>query len=239
MRELTTNNHTRHPGRPCVPPVLSCWRPALHIALAAWLLVCAFGCTRSFYRKRADNEVSEILAAKDKYPTWAIMNFHVYPDPRVHSSPADYAAQLALSRKVCALMEETARSFNAVLSLHQEFNIRKKSLAANPAKELTDALADLEKRFHALEDGEADAPGFGILNRDLGHSLVMVQSADIKPGESAYRAVAGACSANAANIAAWNKLNSDTLPALNKLLAAAPVSALPIAPPATALACNP
>jgi photosystem II stability/assembly factor-like uncharacterized protein len=162
---------------------------------------------------------------------------NVYPDPRVHISAADYAAQLGLSRKVCALMEATARSFNAVLSLHQEFDIRKKSLPANPAKELTDALAGLEKQFHTLEDGEADAPGFGILNRDLGHSLVMVQSADIKPGESAYRAVADACSANAANVAAWNKLNSDTLPALNKLLA--PVSALPIAPPSTALACNP
>jgi photosystem II stability/assembly factor-like uncharacterized protein len=156
---------------------------------------------------------------------------NVYPDPRVHISAEDYAAQLALSRKICALMEDTARSFNAVLSVHSEFDARKKSLPANPPKELTDSLAEAEKQFHDLEDGEANAPGFGILNRDLGHSLVMVQGADIKPGESANRAVNDACNANAKNIAAWTKLNSDTLPALNKLLSAQSVSPLPIAPP--------
>ncbi|MBI1917475.1 MAG: TolC family protein [Planctomycetes bacterium] len=40
------------------------------------------GCTRPFYRKEADKEVSEILAQKNKYPAWAIENWHVYADPR-------------------------------------------------------------------------------------------------------------------------------------------------------------
>src|SRR5205823_6426988 len=39
------------------------------------------GCTRPFYRKKADKEVGEVLAQKDKYPFWAIKNWHVYPDP--------------------------------------------------------------------------------------------------------------------------------------------------------------
>jgi hypothetical protein len=73
-----TNTH--HEGRRGLA-VLSHWRPALHIALAAGLFVCAVGCTRSFYRKRADNEVSEVLAQKDRYPMWAIMNWHAYPNP--------------------------------------------------------------------------------------------------------------------------------------------------------------
>src|SRR5204862_3312888 len=36
---------------------------------------------RPFYRKKADKEVAEILAQKDKYPDWAIENWHVYADP--------------------------------------------------------------------------------------------------------------------------------------------------------------
>jgi hypothetical protein len=69
---------------------------------------------------------------------------------------------------------------------------------------------------------------------------VMVQSADIKPGESAYRAFTDGCKANAKNIAAWNKLNAEALPALNKLFAAQYAAALPVASSAaTAASCNP
>jgi hypothetical protein len=112
--------------------------------------------------------------------------------------------------------------------LHTEFDTRKKVVPPNPPKELTDALADLEKQFHALEDGNAEAPGFGILNRDFGHDLVMVQSADMKPAESAYNAVTSGCNSIAKNIAAWNKLNAEMLPALNKLLKDQKVEALPL-----------
>jgi len=158
----------------------------------------------------------------------------VLPDPRVHISTDDYAAQLALSRKISAFMEDTARSFQAVVALHAEFDGRKKILAANPPKELADAIAEVEKQFHALEDGNAEAPGFGILNRDFGHDLVMVQSADLKPAESAYSVVNSGCNAIAKNIAAWNKLNAESLPTLNKLLKDQKVEALPIAPAAPA-----
>ena len=131
-------------------------------------------------------------------------------------------------------MEDTARAFQAVVALHAEYDARKKTLPANPPKELADALTDLERQFRALEDGTAEAPGFGILNRDFGHDLVMVQSADIKPAESAYNAVKSGCESIAKNIAAWNKLNAETLPALNKLLKDQKVEALPVAPAAPA-----
>lgn len=154
----------------------------------------------------------------------------VLPDPRVTISAEDYAAQVSLSRKISAYMEDTARLFQGVVALHAEFDARKKAIPANPPKELADAVADLDKQFHALEDGNAEAPGFGILNRDFGHDLVMVQSADIKPAESAYNAVSSGCSSIAKNIAAWNKLNSESLPGLNKLLAEQKVEALKAAP---------
>src|SRR5439155_4553945 len=40
------------------------------------------GCTRRFYRDRADLEVSEVLAQKDHYQPWLLEEFHVYPDRR-------------------------------------------------------------------------------------------------------------------------------------------------------------
>src|SRR5262249_48007260 len=40
------------------------------------------GCTRCFFRNRADEEVSAVLTEKDKYPDWKIEQMHVYPDPR-------------------------------------------------------------------------------------------------------------------------------------------------------------
>jgi len=62
----------------------------------------------------------------------------------------------------------------------------------------------------------------------------------MKPAESAYNVVNSGCHSIANNIAAWNKLNAETLPALNKLLAGQNVPALPVAPAvAAAPACKP
>src|SRR5262245_45861835 len=60
--------------------------------LAALFLVAAVaaGCTRPFYRDKADREVEEILREKDQYPAWKIEQFHVYPDPRARfGDPTD------------------------------------------------------------------------------------------------------------------------------------------------------
>jgi outer membrane protein TolC len=54
--------------------------PAAVLAVVG--LAGTLGCTRNFFRNRADEEVSEVLAEKDKYPAWRIEQFHVYPDPR-------------------------------------------------------------------------------------------------------------------------------------------------------------
>src|SRR5437899_1621015 len=55
--------------------------------LAAGFALGPTGCTRHFFRERADKEVSAVLAEKDKYPDWAIEQFHVYSDP--HARFAD------------------------------------------------------------------------------------------------------------------------------------------------------
>jgi photosystem II stability/assembly factor-like uncharacterized protein len=143
----------------------------------------------------------------------------VVPDPRVHSSPADYAAQFDLSRRIWELMDASAAAFQALSPLEEQLNDRKKALPAGPAKELTDSIADAEKQIGALQTGTELAPGFGTLNRDLGRYLVMVQGGDIAPTESARRSFQFSCESFARNATAVNKLASETLPALNKKLA--------------------
>ncbi len=52
------------------------------VAVVVGMLALESGCTRRFFRKRADNEVAQVLAEKDKYPFWKIEQYHVYPDGR-------------------------------------------------------------------------------------------------------------------------------------------------------------
>lgn len=57
-------------------------RLTLVLLLAGMLGLSLSGCTRHFYRDRADLEVSDILTQKDQYAEWQIEQYHVYPDPR-------------------------------------------------------------------------------------------------------------------------------------------------------------
>jgi outer membrane protein TolC len=49
--------------------------------LALYLLLFASGCTRHFFRERADEDVDRLLAKKASDPQWALINYWVYPHP--------------------------------------------------------------------------------------------------------------------------------------------------------------
>jgi hypothetical protein len=56
-------------------------RSILSTLLLLGLLMSLSGCTRRFFRRRADAEVDEILCEKDRYPQWKINDYYVYPHP--------------------------------------------------------------------------------------------------------------------------------------------------------------
>jgi len=56
------------------------WRGFLALMLLG--IIASSGCTRRFFRNRADNEVDAVLAEKDVVPLWKIEQYGVYPDPR-------------------------------------------------------------------------------------------------------------------------------------------------------------
>jgi hypothetical protein len=165
---------------------------------------------------------------------------HVVPDPRIHISAADYAAQFDISRKLRDLMDASAVSYHSVESLGEQLAQRKKVVTGTASTPLIDAMAEAQKQVDSLEAGSEEAPGFGTINRDAGRYLEMVQAADIAPTESVRKLVGYSCAAYSKNTAAAQKLASDTLPTLNKVLEAEKFAAVTLTPVSVrAPACTP
>ena len=57
----------------------------------AALLVVAAGCTRAFFRERADRDVEGLLEEKSIDPRWSVEGWYVYPDPRARFADFDNA----------------------------------------------------------------------------------------------------------------------------------------------------
>jgi hypothetical protein len=66
-----------------------CLAAARHLPWLAVTLVVAAGCTRSFFRERADRDVEALLAEKSVDPRWTVEAWHVYPDNRARFADFD------------------------------------------------------------------------------------------------------------------------------------------------------
>ena len=56
-------------------------RRCLLAILPSLFLVAGPGCSRKFFRERADADVEGIITQKNRFPAWSVKNWHVYPDP--------------------------------------------------------------------------------------------------------------------------------------------------------------
>src|SRR5215213_8494464 len=66
-----------------------CLAAARHAPWLALVLVAAAGCTRSFFRERADRDVEGLLEEKSVDPRWDVQAWHAYPDPRARFADLD------------------------------------------------------------------------------------------------------------------------------------------------------
>ena len=57
-------------------------RVALVALVAAAAGVAGPGCSRKFFRERADQDVAGVITQKNVFEDWRVQNWHVYPDPR-------------------------------------------------------------------------------------------------------------------------------------------------------------
>jgi photosystem II stability/assembly factor-like uncharacterized protein len=139
-------------------------------------------------------------------------------DPRLKVSSADLQQQLDLEQQIARGMSSSYHAYEDVAALRHSLSDRK--------KELPEAAAALEKKIDAVDKGTRTAPGFGPVNRDLTRLASSVQSADVRPAETAIAAVAEKCKALDEDLAKWRKLNEQDILEFN---ASMPGAHLPIA----------
>jgi hypothetical protein len=148
-------------------------------------------------------------------------------DPRVQTSQSDLQSQLDLARQIVDGMESSYSSYYQIASLRLALGERQKSLAGmSAAREAIAAATALEKELSEIQEGTDAAPGLGPINRDLGRYLTMIESADARPAASARENAFVSCESLKKGLMRWRVVNSDRLPALNKLLEANQLKAL-------------
>ena len=150
-------------------------------------------------------------------------------DPRVRVAPGDLEAQLDLARMIDDWMNISYRSYGEVGGLREAVAATQKSLKENPqAKELSDTLQALDKELGAIHEGTNTVPGFGAVNRDVARFVTMIQGGDIRPARSIIENATPSCIALKNDLTRWRKINSETLPALNKMLTQSKIAPLSV-----------
>lgn len=66
------------------------------------------------------------------------------------------------------------------------------------------------------------------MNRDLARILYMVEVGDAAPSDSAQAAIDGSCKSLDDDLAAWKKLQSESLPSVNAMLIKYNLNPLPV-----------
>jgi len=149
-------------------------------------------------------------------------------DPRVNASPGDLSDQLDWAQRISRGMQASSGAFNQVAGLRKALSERKDLLKQSESNEIKDELAAFEKKIDAIDNGTKRAPGFGPVNRDLARLIFSVESADLRPVDAVQSAVGQACDALDKDLANWQQLNEQDIPAFNVVLVANKQVPLPI-----------
>jgi photosystem II stability/assembly factor-like uncharacterized protein len=140
-------------------------------------------------------------------------------DRRLKTSQDDLVEQFNLDRKLTEAMAETAARYNEVSAIEKTVEERKKALDHNTgAKDASDALQAFAKNLDSFETGTDEAPGFGVLNREIARLATMVEEGDARPSAS----IVSAAEENFASLqkvqAQWQKIKAERVASLNGLL---------------------
>lgn len=132
------------------------WPAGRGLLLVCALALCLAGCTRHWFRKQADKEVDCVLKEKDRYPAWAIEQYHPYPDPR-----ARFADPTNPDRPPMPPDDPAAAS----LSPHPQ-KVPKAGIALVSGTGYLDLLAQWDAENRAgLDKGKQKQPGCGSPDR--------------------------------------------------------------------------
>jgi hypothetical protein len=162
----------------------------------------------------------------------------VTADPRIHASQADLVDQRDLALSTTRGMKSSYDTFKQAEALRSAMTDAQKALTGADADKVKSAAEALIKKLDAVEKGTRTAPGVGPVNRELARLIFSVESGDIRPTETVRNAIQQNCDALQKNLAQWQQINQQDIPAFNALLQGSKAAALPVAT-ATAEGCKP
>ncbi len=153
---------------------------------------------------------------------------HVVKDPRVPASQYDYVEQFNLVRQMTEGMSSSYVAYNELVPLSDALDDRLKNLQSNKqAKDALDAATAFQKKLDAVQGGGFTLVGFGVANDGLTQMVYAANMGDGAPAQSVQAGSAFVCGALNNTFAAWQKLSTTDLPALNTLLQKYNLAALP------------
>jgi photosystem II stability/assembly factor-like uncharacterized protein len=152
--------------------------------------------------------------------------FTVELDPRVSASQDDLIEQRDLALEISRGMKSSHDSYLQVAALRKALTENQKALDADVKTKK--AAEHLEKKIDAVEKGTNAAPGFGLVNRDLGRLMFSVENADMRPAQSLRTAVQQSCDSLDKDLVKWKQLNEQDIRSLNEALGKSAVQGLPI-----------
>jgi photosystem II stability/assembly factor-like uncharacterized protein len=150
-------------------------------------------------------------------------SFEVKKDPRVETTPEDYAKQLALSLQI---RDKLSATNDAVIGIREirkqldDYSKRDSRKIADAAKELVKRLTAVEEALYQTKNRASEDPlNFPIkLNNKLAHVSMVVQSSDSQPTAQSYMVYEDLATAVNGELKTLDKLLTTDLAAFNKLI---------------------
>ena len=154
-------------------------------------------------------------------------------DPRVTASAADYAAAVAFTAELSKHLAQAWQAHAEIGAVREQIAARQKALAADSgSKSLATALAAFAAALEPLGAGSGeDTRGLEANSAILAGVESDVEGADRSPTPAQREVAAAAGKRIAEALAAWSKLRTESLPALNRTLAARRQPALAVPDP--------
>ena len=149
--------------------------------------------------------------------------FEVKKDPRLETTPEEYAKQLSLSLQVRDKLSDTNDAVIRIRELRKqldEYAKRDAKKVADAAKALTQKLTEVEEALYQTKNRASEDPlNYPIkLNNKLAHVLGVVQSSDNQPTQQSYMVYEDLATQVNAELKKLDVLMGADLAAFNKLI---------------------
>jgi hypothetical protein len=150
-------------------------------------------------------------------------NFELKKDPRLATTPDDYAKQLSLALQVRDKLSETNQGVIRIREVRrqlEEYTKRDDKKVADAAKELSAKLTKVEEELYQTKNRASEDPlNYPIkLNNRVGYILGVVESSDNPPTAQSYKVYEDLATQVNAQLKTLKGLLDTDLAAFNKLV---------------------